>query len=375
MDFRLPATILALGLGLSLAACAGAERAPGSSLPIGRAVHEALEELPGVVLTGRHYSLSGVLEATVAAPDSARAAAAVARAFAVADSVDRLVSPQLPTSEIARVNAGAGREAIRVSPWTEHMIATALEWAERTGGAFDPTVGPVIELWGFAGGDAVVPTNERLEEAQRLVDWRKVRYDPAAHTVMLAEPGMLLELRALAKGFALDRMREVLMEEGATGGILDFDGDLLFFGPGTESQADLWPIEIPNPYDPTRAFARFEFPSGGLSTSSYYDRLIEIEGERYGDIVDPRTGWPVRGFASVSVYARDALVNDILSTALVVMGREEGRRFADEMKDVESLFVVDAEPGEKSLVTMSAGMRRYLVRLDPPRRPEATEDD
>ena len=374
MLFRLTPRALALSLALAAPACAGAERSP-RSLPAGRAIHEAIEELPGVVLTGRHFSLSGQLEVVVAAPDSAGAAAALARAFAVADSVDRLVSPHFAGSEVARINAAAGREPIRVSPWTEILMATALEWAARTGGAFDPTVGPVIEAWGFSGDQPAVPTNEKLEAAQRLVDWRKVRHDRAAHTVFLADSGMVLDLRAMAKGFALDRMRERMTAAGATGGVLDFDGDVVFFGPGTESKEDLWPIEIPNPYDPTRSFARFELPGGSISTSSYYDRMIEIEGEQYGHVVDPRTGWPVRGLASVSVYAQNAFINDILSTALFVMGPEEGRRFAENLDDVETLFVEEAAPGQATRVHMSAALNRYVKRLDPPVHPVLRDDE
>ena len=365
---------LVLGFAVCAAlACGGAERPPVETVPTRRAVHEAFEELPGVVLGERHFALAGALHVTVATPDEARTRAALASAFAVADSIDRMVSHHVAGSDVSRINAAAGREPVAVSPWLEEIIALGLEWAERTGGAFDPTVGPLVDAWGF-GETVTVPTNEKLEAARRLVGWSKVRLDRSRHTVFLPEAGMQLDLRALAKGYALDRMRETMIAAGATSGIADFDGDLMFFGPGTESRADLWPIEVPDPYDPNRTFARLELFPGGFSTSAYYDRAIEIEGERYGHLLDPRTGWPVRGLASVSVYATDVVINDILATALFVMGTEEGLRFAEELDDVEAMFVVDAEPGQRSKVVTTGGLGRYLKDVDPPYRPAVVED-
>jgi FAD:protein FMN transferase len=359
-----------------LAACAGGPRPEidDVSIETGRAVSEAYEELPGVVLSGRHFAFAGVLRVTVAAPDSARARDALSATFAVADSVEKLVSPHTPDSEVSAINAAAGRAPVRMSPWTEAMIAAALEWAERTDGAFDPTVGPLVKAWGFGGEEIAEPSNGQLEAARRLVGWSKVRLDRSAHTVFLTESGMALDLRALAKGFALDRMREVMVGAGATSGIVDFDGDLMFFGPGTASSSDLWTIEVLDPYDPTRSFARLELPAGGFSSSVYYDRAIEIQGGRIGHLFDPRTGYPVRGLASVGVYATEAVVNDILSTALFVMGTQEGLRLAESLHDVEAIFVPDAEPGRPSQVVTTAGLGRYLKELRPPLHPLETEE-
>lgn len=360
------------------AGCASAQpQVDRGSLPleIRRAVAEAHEELPGVVLTDRHLALAAAVRVTVATPDAGRTRAALDAAFAVADSVEKLVSVHVQDSEVAAINAAAGREPVRVSPWTEAMVVTALEWAERTGGAFDPTVGPLVTAWGFGTEAVAVPTEELLEAARRLVGWNKVQVDRQRHTVYLPEPGMELDLRALAKGFALDRMEEAMIAHGATSGIADFDGDIVFFGPGTETSDNLWWLEVPDPYDPSTPFARFFFPPGGFSTSSYYERAIEIDGQRYGHLIDPRTGRPAQAMASVGVYASEPVVNDILATALFIMGVEEGRRLAEELRNVEAVFVVDAPPGRRSEVVLTAGMGRYLQRLEPPIRPAVPEDD
>ena len=360
--------------------CAGATRreAPGyeiedASLDISRAVREAHEELPGFVLRGRHFTSSGVLRLTVAAPDSEGARRALSAGLVVADSIERLVNPQMRQSEVARINAAAGREPVEVSPWTEAMIAAALDWAERSGGAFDPTVGPLMTVWGFGGGEVAVPSDQRIEAARQLVGWSKVRVDRSAHTVFLSEAGMELDLRNLSKGFTLDRVRETMVATGATSGIADFNGDIMFFGPGTESSRGLWTIDVLDPYDPTRTFTRMELPPGHISTAVYYDRAVEIQGEHIGHLIDPRTGYPARGVAGVIVYAAEGVISDILDTSFFVMGVESGLRMAEELHDIEALFVVDADPGGLSEIVTTAGFRRYIKELRPPRRPDETK--
>src|SRR5688572_11587918 len=156
-SFRRARFGLAIAL-LAAPACATAQREPDESMPMARAFEEALEELPGVVLSDRHIAAGGAVRLVVAAPTDAGARTAVEQAFATADSVEHLISHHRAGSEVSRINAAAGREPIAVSPWMEAMLAAALEWAERTGGAFDPTIGPVVDAWGF-GEEVTEPRN------------------------------------------------------------------------------------------------------------------------------------------------------------------------------------------------------------------------
>ncbi|HUP02015.1 MAG TPA: FAD:protein FMN transferase [Gemmatimonadota bacterium] len=366
---------VALAVGAVIVACATAERAPAEDPAVAIAVDEAREELAGVVLTRRHFSLGSQVSATVAAPDSATAEAALTAAFAVMDSVETLTSLYVPASEINAVNEAAGREPVVVSPWTETILAAVLEWAERSEGAFDPTVGPMVELWGFGRATVEAPSPASLAEVRRRVGWRKVRLDPAAHTVFLTEPGMVLDLRAATKGFALDRGREAMQAAGVTSGIADIGGDIIFFGPGTETSSDLWTISLPDPYDPGSTYARFELPPGAVSTSAALDRAIVIGGERYGHLIDPRTGWPVQGLASVSAYAPDAMTSDMAATALYILGPRDGPQLIEEWTGVEAVFVTEAEPRTRSVVIVTTGIERYRRELEPPYRPIAPEDE
>ena len=138
-------------------------------------------------------------------------------------------------------------------------------------------------VWGHRHGGYEHTVNTHINRIRA-----KIEIDPEAHTIFLPSQGMRLDVRGAAKGFALDRMKEAMTEAGATAGIMDFSGEMLFFGPGPENGR--WPIQLKDPYDPSRGYAYLLLPAGGLSTSNFYDRSVEIGGRRYGHVIDPRTG-------------------------------------------------------------------------------------
>lgn len=374
---------LALLLALWLGGCASAPRTDhdvddddGPPLRIAHDIHEAGEEFPGVELSEHRFLLSTQGRATVSAPDSATARRALAAGFAVADSVELLLDRLNPASEVARVNQAAGRQPVAVSPWTETAVLAALQWAERSGGVFDPTIGPLVNLWGFGpSAEPRIPTDASISAARRQVGWNRVEVDTLAHTVFLPDSGMELDLRAVMKGFALDRMREAMLEAGASSGIVDLSGDLVFFGAGPESTGGSWPIELSNPYEPERGYAIFQIPEGAASTSSSLKRQVSLGGRRYGHLIDPRTGSPIDpGLVSVSVFAESAMICDILATSLFVLGPLGGPRMVEQWPDVDAVFVTDTPPGTRSAVVVTTGLEQHRQWIDPPYRPLETED-
>ena len=373
---------IAAVLALWLSGCATAARTDQASNPEGpplrivHAIHEAGEEFPGVEISQRRFLLSTQGQATVSAPDSAAGRRALAAGFAVADSVELLLDRLNPQSEVRRINLAAGREPVAVSPWTETAVVAALEWAERSGGAFDPTVGPLVNLWGFGpSSEPSLPTDAAIAAARRRVGWDRVQVDTLAHTVFLPDSGMELDMRSIMKGFALDRMREAMLAAGATSGIVDLSGDVVFFGPGPESTGGSWPIELINPYEPDRGFAIFQVPPGSASTSSSLKRQVTIGGRRFGHLIDPRAGRPIQpGVVSVTVFAESAMISDILATSLFVLGPLGGPEMVEQWPEVEAVFVTDTPPGTRSAVVVTTGLEEYRQWIDPPYRPAGPED-
>jgi thiamine biosynthesis lipoprotein len=350
----------------------------GERLPEPESVFEDPELLSDEAVFGRHVVLSADVRAVVDAPSEEIAAAALAAAFAAADSVERLVIPNYERSEIRAINAAAGQHPVPVSSWTERIVLATVRWADRSGGAFEPTIGPLAELWGFGVDVNRAPTPQEIHEALSHVGYSKIDIDPEAHTIFLPDPGMRLDVRGAAKGFALDRMREAMLEAGATAGIMDFAGEMLFFGPGPENGR--WPIQLKDPYDPSRNYAYLLLPPGGLATSNFYDRTVQIGGRRYGHVIDPRTGQPTAGLASVTVFTNEGVTADILATGLFSIGCQQGTQCTEIVQIVErypelnAIVVPEPAPGDNAIVTVTRGMQPHVVRLQRPFRPAADPD-
>ena len=368
-------------LALVGAGCATAGSTPGvgQRLPEPASVFENPELLSDEAQFGRHVALSAEVRAVAAGPTEEIAERALAAAFAAADSVQNLVVLNIEGSELRAINEAAGKQPVAVSPWTERIVLTTVRWAARTGGAFEPTIGPLAELWGFGVQVNRAPTPDEIRQALSRVGYSKIEIDPDAHTIFLPEEGMRLDVRGAAKGFALDRMREAMLEAGATAGIMDFAGEMLFFGPGPEK--GLWPIQLEDPYDPSRNYAYLLLPPGSLATSNFYDRSVEIAGQRYGHVIDPRTGQPTAGMASVTVYTSEGVVADIIATGLFVVSCRGGPQCTEAVQIVEqypelnAIIVPEPPPGDNAQVTVTSGMRPHVVRLQRPFRPPPPDLD
>jgi thiamine biosynthesis lipoprotein len=368
-------------LTLLAASCAtqGSTPGVGTRLPEPPSVFENPELLSEEAVFGTHVALSAEVRAVADAPDEEIAARALEAAFAAADSVARLVVPNLSGSEIRAINEAAGKHPVAVSPWTERIILATVRWAERSGGAFEPTIGPLASIWGFGVDVDHAPTPEEIQAALTHVGYSRIEIDVDAHTIYLPDSAMRLDVRGAAKGFALDRMREAMIEAGATAGIMDFSGEMLFFGEGPEN--GLWPIVLKDPYDPSRSYAYVVLPAGGLSSSNFYDRSVEIAGQRYGHVIDPRTGQPITGMASVTVYANEGVVADIVATGLFVVSCRQGppcseaSAIVERYPELSAIIVPEPPPGDNALVTVTNRMQPHVVRLQRPFRPPPPELD
>lgn len=365
---------------VAVGACATAGSTPGlgERLPEPKSVFDDPDLLDGETRYGRHVALSSEVRLVVAADTEEAAENAMNAAFAAADSVERLVNLNLATSELRTVNEAAGDHPVVVSPWTERIVLSTLRWADRTGGAFEPTIGPLAGLWGFGVQVDRAPTEAELREALQYVGYSKVDLDPDAHTIFLPQQGMRLDVRGAAQGFALDRMREAMVAAGATSGIMDFAGEMLFFGPGPEK--GLWPIQLRDPYDPGRNYAYLLLPPGSLATSSFYDRSVAIGSRRYGNVIDPRTGQPISGMATVTVFSNEGVVSDIVATALFVVSCRQGPRcreivgIVDRYPELQAIIVPEPPSGDNAQVTVTRLMEPHVIRLQRPFRPPSEPD-
>lgn len=248
---------------------------------------------------------------TLADVDQATAARAAVAAFAlIADLEDRL-SDYRPHADVLAI-ARAAPEAVIVHPEVWAVLTRAVEVARASHGAFDPTVGPLVTVWREARLVPRLPDPATLDAARSLVDWSRLVLDPAARSARLPVVGMRLDTGGIAKGYILQRARDVLRAHGVAAALVEAGGDLVAGDaprgtPGWVVQASCG--------DPRRVLVHSAFATSGASV-----QFVEIDGTRYSHIVDPRTGLGVTSPHLVHVQAPDAATADAWATALSVLG-------------------------------------------------------
>lgn len=277
-------------------------------------------------------------EVTAVAPERKVAQAAVDAAYARLADVNRLMSDYLADSEIGRLNAAPANEPVAVAPETFACLRRALEVAEQSGGAFDVTCRPIVQLWKQAARDRRLPTAAELADVRSRVGWQKLRLDDERRTAMKAVAGLQADLGGIAKGYALDLAAEALLAAGGTSGLVNVGGDVLAVG--SQASGAPWRIGIRHPFQ-EGLFGKLAIRDRAVATSGLQQRFFEIEGRRYSHIVDPRTGWPAEQAPSVTVIARDGMTADAWATALSVVSVAEGqaRLAAHPEWDVDVLWI------------------------------------
>ncbi len=239
-------------------------------------------------------------------------------------------------SDIYKVNQSNGAR-IEVREETAEILQFALDMAEQTGGALDPTISPLVTAWGFISGEYHIPTEDELTDLLQSVDYENVFSE--GNFVTLPD-GMQLDLGAVGKGYTGDIIAELLKEQGITSALLDIGGNIQMIG--RKPDGSRWRLGIQNPFG-EGSLGILESEDGAVVTSGNYERyFIGQDGKQYGHIIDPSTGYPAEsGLASVSIIAKEGKLCDALSTAIYVMGLEEATAYWKENGGFEMLLVTN----------------------------------
>jgi len=295
---------------------------------------------PGLVeIDHTEMAFGSYVRMHVFGPDSAAVRTAVARAFGQLHRLDTLWSPFLPGSELSRLNRG---RKMTVNSATAELVKAAIEAGRKTGGAFDITVQPLMQAWGFYDESHRVPDSAEVQRLLRRVDFRKVTV--AGDSIVLPD-SLTIDLGGIAVGRAVDQAVTLLQSGGVTQGLVDAGGDIRVFG------NRVWRIGLQNPRG-DGVLRVFPLKNRAVATSGDYQQFFENGGRRYCHIINPETGYPAAQCVSVTVFARDALSADFWSTALFVLGPAGLER----LPAVDStLGVVMLVPDGKSLRMISAG--------------------
>lgn len=226
----------------------------------------------------------------------------------------------------ARINASAGSGTpVALDDETEGLLNYADTLWQQSAGLFDLTAGVLRRAWNFRSGQP--PRPEIIDELLPLVGWQQVQ----RHNNSLALPvtGMELDFGGMVKEYACDAAATVLKLHGVGHALVDLAGDMACTGPRSDGQP--WTIAIRHPEAANRAVATVSLSSGGLATSGDYERYLEINGQRYGHILNPHTGWPERGYLAVSVTAAQCLVAGSAATVALLKSELDARRWLEEL--------------------------------------------
>jgi thiamine biosynthesis lipoprotein len=274
--------------------------------------------------------------------------AAIEKAFSEIKRIEGLISKFDFQSDISRINILGCIQPTEVNPETLNLLESSIAISELTSGAFDITVCPLTELWGFEdtpGKD--VPSALELSRTLKKVGYENIKLDREKSTVSLARPEMSLDLGAIGKGYAVDSAVAVLRQEGIKSALINAGGDIYCLGRRNKNKK--WEIAIRHPRKQEGVLALLKLENQAVATSGDYERYFMIEGERYSHVIDPRTGQPCAAApASVTVLTDSCFAADALATSVLVLGGTKGIDLINHIENTEAV-AVDADSDNFSI--------------------------
>lgn len=272
--------------------------------------------------------------------------------FAVKDS----------SSDIYKINLGGG-SVVEVSDDTAKVITKALEFSEKTDGALDITIYPVLKEWGFTTGEYQVPDESKIKNLLQFVDYHNINVN--GNNVNIPE-AYAVDLGSVAKGYTSDKLCEILKNNGITSAIINLGGNVQTVG--TKPDGSKWNVGIQNPQDSSSNICTVRIADRAVITSGNYERYFEQDGKKYWHIIDPKTGYPAaNGIISSTIIGESGTECDALSTALFVMGTDKAIEYCKNNPNIEAILVTDdmkiyITDGLTDSVTMTEGLEYTTIK-------------
>jgi FAD:protein FMN transferase len=255
--------------------------------------------------------------------------------------IEKLISEWDSTTEISMVNKYAGIKPVKVHKEVFDLIVRSNKISALTEGAFDISWAGMNQIWKFDGSMKRLPTKEEVAAAASTIGYKNIILNAKDTTVFLKLKGMRIGFGGIGKGYSADKGAALLQSLGVKAGIMNGSGDITAWGKQPDGKP--WMIGITNPFNKDKIFSWFPFEGGSIGTSGNYENFVEFNGVRYTHIIDPRTGWPVHGVASVTLFGPTAELSTALTKAIFVMGMDVGIDLIKQLKTIG--YVVVDEKG------------------------------
>ena len=322
----------------------------------------ALRSMHGPVTadSGSRTVMGTFARIVVVAEEEETAEAAVENGFEEIFRVEGLMSSYIPDSDTGRVNAHAFDSPVQVSAETFEVIERSIEFAKITDGAFDITVGPLIDLFKEAEKKQIMPSQQQIEEAKSATGFEKIILDRDNLTIKFSADRMRLDLGGIAKGFAIDQAIRAIMKLPVSGAMVDIGGDIMSMGLTADGRN--WRIGLEDPGHPSgpleipENLMVLELTNMAVTTSGDYRRFSLIGQTRINHIIDSSAGLGANKLSSVTIIAGNAADADALATAVTVMGKEKGMKLIEGLPDTEAVIITP-----EFEITKSSGMGRFIT--------------
>ncbi|MDO4680491.1 MAG: FAD:protein FMN transferase [Aerococcus sp.] len=266
---------------------------------------------------------------------------AMDKAFDYMESIQDVFTTNKKGSDVEKINAAAGSHPVKVTQDTINLVKRGIEIAKESGGLFDITIGAVTNLWQIGSDNARVPSEDEIKQALPLVNYKDIELDEANQTVYLKKKGMRLELGGISKGYIGSQVATLLKKEGVTSAIANLGGNVALVG-NHPTNKDGWTVGIQDPDKKRNQVVGSKLVKGDTAvvTSGIYEQYLEKDGKTYHHIIDPRTGYPLdNNVASVTVFAPSSFDGDSYSTALFMMGINQGLKFINQKPGYEVAYI------------------------------------
>ncbi len=312
---------------------------------------------PGPLTVSRETFVMGTrLRVTTAAASIEAATIQIEAVFAEVRRMERVLSSWRPESEVGRLNAAPIGVPVAVSAELFDLLEEARAWGAMSGGVVEPAVGALIDAWDLRGAGRR-PDEDELGRARSRSGPEAFQLDARTHRVTRVAEGGWITTGSFGKGAALRSALTVLRDAGVESAFLDFGGQVVALGGSPESGS--WSVSVAHPSRRDQPAAELRLANVSASTSGASERFVEVDGQRFGHILDPRSGRPVPAWGSATVVAADPMVADLVSTAVFVLGPEAGLRWAESLDEIGVLVLHELDG--RLTARWNPAMERWLL--------------
>lgn len=290
----------------------------------------------------KHYEMSekilGTIVSGVGYGENSKKA--LEKAFKRANDIENIMSVNIKDSELSKVNEKAFYKNVKLSDDLYYVIEKSLYYAKLTNGAFDPTIGNLIDAWGIGTDHGKIPEKSTTDKYKNLENYKNIRLNKYTKEIRFLDENVKLDLGAIGKGYIGDEMKKVLNEEGIKSALINLGGNVVSIG--YKPSGEKWNIGIVNPKEENEIVGSLKTSDEVVVTSGNYERYFIKNGVKYHHILDPKTAYPSEsGLISTTIVTKNGIDADALSTATYILGLEEAKKLIESLNEVEAFLIKD----------------------------------